>query len=66
MAFPLEVRAIKLGALLLTEILGSLRTVLSGTMGGGGEVIATIKQKHLQVKNKVRHPVNRDSLTIIY
>lgn len=30
-AFPLEVGAIKLGALLFTEILGSLRTVLRGT-----------------------------------
>lgn len=32
--FPLEVGAIELGALLFTEVLGPLGTVLSGTMGG--------------------------------
>ena len=32
-AFPLEVHAIKLGALLLTEVLGSLGAVLRGATG---------------------------------
>lgn len=36
--FPLEDGAVELGALLLTEILGSLRTVLMETKGGSREV----------------------------